>query len=148
MPSVSGPLTHGWAIVDVVVGVSRSRRELLLKHTFAAPPPVYVRALLDTGASISGFSPRVFRDLDLTPVAKLGVITPSTPAHTPHECDLYDVALSLVAGGAAYPFPDTQVMAADCWLPDEGIEALVGMDILSRGFFQLMGPERQFVFAF
>jgi hypothetical protein len=39
-------------------------------------------------------------------------------------------------------------MVADCWLPGEGIEALLGMDILSLCFFQLMGPERQFTLAF
>jgi|GEM_PF-1003343 len=148
MPYVTGVLIRGWAIIDVLVGVSRPRHRLLQKHHFTVPQPVHVRALLDTGASISGFAPRVFQELDLTPVTKLGVITPSTPAHTPHEVDLYDVSLALVAGGGTHPFPDTRVMAADCWLPGEGIEALIGMDILCRGFFQLMGPERQFVFAF
>jgi hypothetical protein len=148
MPYVSGSLTRGWAIVDVLVGVSHPRRSLLQRHQFPIPANVHVRALLDTGASISGFSPRVFKELDLTPVTKLGVITPSTPPNTPHECDLFDVALSLVAGGAAHPFPDARVMEADCWLPGEGIEALLGMDILTRCFFQLMGPEGQFVLAF
>ena len=148
MPYINGALTHGWAIIDVFVSVSGPRESLLRKHAFPVPRAVHVRALLDTGASISGFAPRVFSELDLTPVAKLGVLTPSTTANAPHECDLYDVALSLVAGGAAHPFPDTRVMMADCWLPDEGLEALLGMDVLRCGFFQLMGPEQQFVFAF
>lgn len=148
MPYVSGPLTGCWAIVDVLLGVSRARAELLGKHGFVVPKPVYVRALLDTGASISGFSPRVFRDLDLAPVSTLDVLTPSTPANAPHASDLFDVSLALVANGATHPFADMRVMAADCWLPQEGLEALLGMDILSRCFFQLMGPERQFVCAF
>lgn len=148
MPYVSGALTGSWAIVDVLVSVSRARRALLTKHNFAVPQPVHVRALLDTGASISGFAPRVFTELDLTPVSTLGVLTPSTPAHTPHATDLYDVSLALVANGGTHPFADLRVMAADCWLPDEGLEALLGMDILCRCFFQLMGPESQFVCAF
>jgi hypothetical protein len=37
---------------------------------------------------------------------------------------------------------------ADRWFPAEGIEALLGIAILGRDFFQLMGPERPFVFAF
>lgn len=148
MPYVNGSLTRGWAILDVLVGVAAPRRALLVKHNFPVPQPIGVRALLDTGASLSGFAPRVFRELDLTPVAKLGIITPSTPAHAPFDCDLYDVSLALVAGGAAHAIPDMQVMAADCWHPNEGIEALLGMDVLTRGFFQLMGPERQFIFAF
>lgn len=90
----------------------------------------------------------MFRALDVTPVTKVSVLTPSTPPDAPHECDLYDVALSLVAGGSAHPFPDTRVMEADCWLPGEGIEALIGMDILGRCFFQLLGPDRRFTLAF
>jgi hypothetical protein len=148
MPYVNGALTAGWAILDVLVGVSGRRQELLERHQFPVPQPVHVRALLDTGASISGFAPRVFRELDLTPVSTLNVLTPSTPADAPHPCDLYDVSLSLVANGTAYPFADLRVMVADCWPPTEGLEALLGMDILGRCFFQLMGPERHFVCAF
>lgn len=148
MPCVSGGLTRGWAMVDVCVAVSGPRRELLGRHGFPLPVPVFVRALLDTGASISGFAPRVFRELDLTPVSTLDVVTPSTPVSAPHVSDIYDVSLALVANGAAHPFADMRVMAADCWHADEGFEALLGMDVLGRCFFQLMGPERQFVCAF
>ncbi|AWM41111.1 hypothetical protein GobsT_02810 [Gemmata obscuriglobus] len=148
MPYVSGALTDGWAIVDVRVAVSDRRRVLLERNGFPVPAPVFVRALLDTGASISGFAPRVFRALDLAPVSTLEVVTPSTPAHAPHASDIYDVSLALVANGSAHPLADMRVMAADCWHADEGLEALLGVDVLSRCFFQLLGPERQFVCAF
>jgi hypothetical protein len=39
-------------------------------------------------------------------------------------------------------------MVADCWHPIEGIEALLGMDVLMQCFFQLMGPDKQFTLAF
>lgn len=58
------------------------------------------------------------------------------------------MSLSLVAGGTAVRFPDSRVMEADCWRPDEGIEALIGMDLLTRCFFQLNGPEKWFTLAF
>jgi hypothetical protein len=148
MPYLTGTLTREWAIIDVLVAVNTPRRGLLAKHQFPVPAPVHVRALLDTGASMSGFSPRVFRELDLTPVAQLAVITPSTPTHAPHECNLFDVSLSLVADGTAHQFPDTRMLETDCWFPGEKLEALIGMDILCRCFFQLMGPERKFVLAF
>lgn len=117
MPYVSGRVANGWAVVDVVVGVSRTRRRLLRKHAFPIPAAVHVRALIDTGASISGFARRVFRGLDITPVTTMGVITSSTPADAPFEGSLYDVSLGLVAGGAAHPFPDARVMEADCGTP-------------------------------
>jgi hypothetical protein len=147
MSFLTGPLINGWAIIDVMVGVSRTRRSLLRKHNFDEPMPVHVRALLDTGASISGFSPRVFQQLDIAPVSKLEVMTPSTTSQNPHLCDIYDVSLSLVANGSLRPFPDVMVMEADCWLPNEGIEALLGMDILKRCHFQLWGPEGNFNLA-
>lgn len=147
MSLLTGQLVGDWAVVDVLVDVSARRRELLSRHNFPIPEAVHVRALLDTGASISGFSPRVFRELDLTPVSKFDVLTPSTPHDAPHVCDLYDVALSLVANGQARPFSDVRVMVADCWHPGENLEALLGMDILRQCNFQLFGPEGQFTLA-
>ena len=148
MPLLTGPLTPGGAIIDVLVGVSRPRRALLVKHQFRVPAPVHVRALIDTGASVSGFAPRVFAALDLTPVGRIAILTPSTPADAPHESDLFDVSLALVADGGTHPFPDTRVMSADCWHPDEGVEALIGRDILDHCFFQYMGVDRRFTLAF
>jgi hypothetical protein len=147
MSYVTGSLIQGWAIVDVLVGVSGPRRSLLQKHKFPIPAAVHMRALIDTGASISGFSSRVFQELSITPVSKLDVLTPSTPPNSPHICDVYDVSLSLVANESPRAFPDARVMVADCWLPNEGIEALLGMDILKFCFFQLMGPEGRFMLA-
>jgi hypothetical protein len=46
------------------------------------------------------------------------------------------------------PFRDFNVLATDCWHPDEGIEALIGRDILDLCFFQYMGPDRRFTVAF
>jgi hypothetical protein len=50
----------------------------------------------------------------------------------------------MVAGGRACPFPDTYVMSADCWLEGEGIEGLIGRDILARCNFMYFGPEGGF----
>jgi hypothetical protein len=148
MPYLTGRILPGGAIIDVFVGVGKRRESLLLKHGFAVPEPVHVRVLIDTGASVSGFAPRVFQALDLTPVAKNPVLTPSTPAHQPHLGDFYDVWLSIVAEGTSHPFLDSRVMAADCWLPGEGIEGLIGRDILDHCFFQYVGKDRTFTLAF
>ena len=39
-------------------------------------------------------------------------------------------------------------MSADCWHEDEGMEALIGRDILDHCFFQYLGPDRRFTLAF
>jgi Aspartyl protease len=148
MPLVSGKLSGPWAVVDVLLGVSGARAALLRKVNFPVPAPVRVRALLDTGASVSGFAPRAFRELDLAPVSTLSIQTTSTTPDAPHESDMFDVSLALIANATPHPFGDVRVMTADCWHADEGFEALIGMDILLRCNFQLFGPERQFICAF
>jgi hypothetical protein len=148
MPYVTGKLDNGWAVVDVLVGVSRPRRRLLRKHGFAVPESVHVRALIDTGASVSGFAPRVFRELGLTPVTVSPVLTSSTAPSDPHLCNFFDVSLALVAEGRHHHLTDSRVMEADCWHADEGMEALIGMDILTLCFFQLHGRDRTFTLAF
>ena len=85
--------------------------------------------------------------LDLRPIDTISVLTPSTKPDSPHVCDRYLIALAVVAEGRACPFPDTFVMSADCWLESEGIETLIGRDILDECFFQYMGPERRFTLA-
>jgi hypothetical protein len=147
MPLVSGRV-ESWAIVDVAVEVSPLRRSRLVKHGFKVPDPVFVRALIDTGSFMTAFAPSVFQQLSLQPVAVMDVLTPSTPIASPHQASFYDVSLSLIAGGSLHPMSSMRVMEADCWHPDEGIIALIGMDILSRCTFQLFGPDRQFTLSF
>lgn len=104
--------------------------------------------MIDTGASVSGFAPRVFRELDLTPSDELAILTPSTLPDSPHACPLYQVSLAIVAEGRSCPFPDCDVIATDCWHPGEGIEGLIGRDILDRCFFQYIGQDRRFTLSF
>jgi hypothetical protein len=148
MPYLSGPIVGGRAIIDVLVGVSRPRRLLLTKHNFPVPAPVPIRALIDTEADISAFSPRTFRALGIEAVDAVPILTPSTRVEAPFTTDLYDVSLSLVADGSSHSFSDSRVLEADCWIPGEGIEALIGTDILNRCFFQFIGPDRRFTLAF
>jgi hypothetical protein len=147
MSLVTGQIESGGAIIDVFVDVSSQRRRLLKKINAAIPPAVHVRALIDTGANVSGFAPRVFRELQIPPVAKMPVITPTTRADSPFLSDVFDVALSVLANARLIPFHDSKVIEADCWLPGEGIEALIGRDILNQCFFQYVGIERRFTLA-
>ena len=148
MPLVTGPLLPGGAIIDVLVGVSGPRRALLEKHSFPVPHPVAVRVLIDTGSSHTGFAPRVFNELGISPVGTMHILTPSTLPHAPHECDLFDATLSLVANGAAHPFGGRRVVSADCWMESEGIEGLIGRDILDRCTFMYFGLEKAFSLGF
>jgi len=147
MPLLSGEILAAGAVVDVLAGVPESRKRLLQKHGFATPPPVHVRALLDTGSFLTGLHPRVFTALDLRSFDQIEIVTPSTAPNAPFRVPRYWVNLSLVADGQSCPMPDRFVFATDSWHPREGVEALIGMDILSQ-CFQLLGPDRRFTLAF
>jgi hypothetical protein len=148
MPLITGPILPGGAVIDVRVGVSATRSRLLLANSLPVPYPVAVRVLIDTGSSHSGFAGRVFEELRIAPVGKMPLLTPSTVPESPHECDVFDVSLSLVANGAAHPFGTSRVMKADCWMEGEGMEGLIGRDILDRCTFMYYGKERCFSLGF
>lgn len=148
MPILSGSLEPAGAIVDVLVSPSRVRVSLLKKHSLPIPKPVHIRALLDTGSFLSGFHPRVFQILDLQPHDEIEICTPSTVAGASYRVERYRVNLAFVAEGRTCPMPDCFVFATDSWRPGEGVEALLGMDILGLCYFQLMGPDRRFTLAF
>lgn len=148
MPYLTGPIGLEGAVIDVLVGVPSVRARLLRKAGFAVPTAVPVRALIDTGASVSGFAPRVFRELDLRPLDRIVINTPSTRPDEPHPCDQYLVAPAFVSGGRPYPFPEIHVIETDCWPPEFTIEALIGRDILNWCNFWYVGIDRTFNLSF
>ncbi len=150
MPIVSGRLTPAGAVVDIVVGVGPRRLALLQRLGLPVPAPVFLKAQIDTGANITGLTGRVFSALELPPVGSVAILTPSTRPDAPHHCDLFDVTLSFVADGRAQPFGGLRVIAADGWHPgaEQGVEALIGRDVLDRCVFSYLGPDRAFTFAF
>ena len=90
----------------------------------------------------------MFRDLDLEAFDDIAIMTHSTTGGTSFLVERYWVNLSLVAEVRVCPMANCHVFATDSWLPGEGVEALIGMDILNKCFFQLMGPDRRFTLSF
>lgn len=150
MPMTHGRLTAAGAVIDVMLGVGPMRERLLRKHSLRVPGPVPVRAVIDTGASISGFASRFFKELELPPVGIQRILTPSTTTDTPCECELFDVTIYLIANGQPHAFTNLRVIAAHGWHPaaEEGVEALIGRDLLDQGTFYYYGKERTFTFGF
>src|SRR5262249_31726602 len=91
-----------------------------------------------------------FKSLELPPIGTTRIITPSTRADTMHECELFDVTLYMAAGGFPRPVLHSQVIAADGWHPDieEGVEGLIGRDVLNRSTFMYYGESGTFSLGF
>lgn len=148
MAIVNGKITRDGPVIDVLIGVPKSRANLLAKNGFPVPPPIALRVIIDTGSHGSGFAPWVFEKLDLTPIGKITILTPSTRVEAPHECDEFHVSLSLVADGEPRPFGDRVVINPDCWHHREEIVGLIGRDILAHCNFFYFGKDREFKLAF
>ena len=148
MPLVSGQIGMTGPTIDLMVGVSSHRAKLLRSRSIQVPKPYGLRVLIDTGATVSGFSSDVFAELGLQPVSRQGVYTSATTRNELHQANFFDVAIYLVAEGSPVHFGDLRAMAADCWMPGEGIQGLIGWDILNRCHFECHGPSRAFTLAF
>jgi len=124
---VSGP------IVNAGISVSEGRRAALIAQNQPVPIARAVRALIDTGASITAIEPQVLQALGLTPTGTIEIVTPST-GNAVHTADTYDVDLSINAATVSEPpllIPNLRVSSSELF-SRQGIHALIGRDVLSR----------------
>jgi hypothetical protein len=144
MSLVSGKISDEGPLIDILVNVAPARKKTLERVGFPVPPPQYVRAVIDTGASISGVAPDVLLALGLDgPIDVVDLYTPSTRDH-PDPGPVYLVDLTLArAGGESMRFENLRVLAAP-FRPDEEAKALLGRDVLRKCHFQYFGPEQWF----
>lgn len=138
-------------VLDAVVGVSFARFTALTDDGQDVPKPISIRALVDTGASCTCIEPSVLEALQLTPKGQVPTYTPSTGA-LPHQCDQYDISLFIPGGTATtLPFnrPNLLVIAATKGsLHHQGIQGLIGRDILEHCLLQYNGSMGSFTLAY
>ena len=150
MPLVSGPIspTHG-AVVDLIVGVSKNRRKRLQSAGLPIPAPINVRTIIDTGSALTGFRSVVFAQLQVSHFAIIPVRTTSTQPGQPHQAKQFDVSLALFPGGAPSAFFSVRAIASDDFDPqaEDGVEGILGRDILDRFNLFYRGLDRQFDLA-
>jgi hypothetical protein len=125
------------AVIEIIVDIDGPRAALLKRHGMTAPTPVAVRAQIDTGSALSAIDQSVIESLELKPVGKRKVLTPSTPKDKPHVCNEYAVSISLHhKGDQQTVYYGTMVVIETEFHTEEGIHAMVGRDILrSHDFF-------------
>ncbi len=94
--------------------------------------PQVVRALIDTGATGTVIDFAVIKALGIVPTGQVLIHTPSTGG-TPHACGQYDVALALLMGPSQVHVISPAIPVIESNLAQQGIQALLGRDILSGG---------------
>jgi hypothetical protein len=145
MPHVTLQIASGGPLIDILVGVSEAREEALLRVGQVVPTPVRIRGLIDTGASCTCIDPSALQSLGLTPTGSTPMLTPSTGA-TAHNADQYDVSLVLLHPNLNLTFPEVAIVESE--LSIQGIQALIGRDVLQGCLFIYDGQTGIFTLAF
>lgn len=147
MPHFTLQVGPSGPILQAFVTASQPRVAALQAAGQAAPPPVLIRALVDTGANCTCVDPSVLSTLSLTPTGKAKVNTPTTGA-TPIETDQYDIGLLIPSPtGPPLVLPTIPAVASELLIA-QGFHALIGRDILVRCFFVYNGAVQTFTLAF
>ena len=149
MPYLTAKLTEFGPLVNVLIGVTEARRQLLVKHNLAVPERVSALALIDTGASISLIFSRYFPQTGAAPHRrKLTTLTASS-GQKPHSCNEYDVSITLrhPEAGIELLFPYVAV-AEMVFHSLEPYRVVIGRDLLADCLLVYDGQNGTFTFAF
>lgn len=145
MPHLVQQTAAGGPLIDVLVGVSSFRKEALEKAGQPVPPSIPMRALIDTGASCTCVDPSIITSLGITPSGSMPIHTPSTSG-APKICNQYDIQLVLVHPKLTYTIQALPVIESD--LAAQGIQALLGRDVLGHCLFVYDGANGNYTLAF
>ena len=111
------------------------------------PPAVIARALIDTGASCSCLDPSVIAKLGLMPSGSVSMHTPST-AGKAVVCNQFDVAVGVIMDPGEVHIPSMIIPVIESNLACQGIQALLGRDLLEKGILIYDGRHRSLTLAF
>jgi hypothetical protein len=145
MPHLTQQIAPDGPLVDLLVGVSHPRAQALVRQKQPIPNPVQIRALIDTGASCSCVDAQVLSSLRLMPTGSTPIHTPPTK-DTPHSASQYDVSLTLLHPKLHLTFQAVPVL--ETHLSFQGIQALIGRDVLGNCLFVYDGEAGHFSLAF
>lgn len=134
------PLAENGAILEVAVGHPALVAERLVAEGRPVPPPRRIRALIDTGATISGMDNAVARELGLV---QTGFVTLTGIGGTTEQ-PVYAASVSFP--GVAAPAQDP-VKIAGTSLGAQDFEMLMGRDLLRRLVMTYHGPRSVFSVA-
>jgi hypothetical protein len=129
MPIIHFPISTRGALIDVSIGLSTPKVEMLKESGESVPNPIIVRGLIDTGASGVCIDPIVVKELGLQPKTQLPMQTPSTNGEAV-MCQAFDISFSINL--ACPPFVTGAVLALEAKLAKMGFQVLIGRDILEN----------------
>ena len=147
MPHLSGTITPWGPLILVVVGPSAPRIQALTAAGQTPPTAIVARLVVDTGASLTAIDCTILQQLGLTSKGTTPVHTPST-AGVPHNANQYDVGIiifglmnAIVHAAPALPVIDGNFKA-------QGIDWLLGRDVLATSRMSYNGMDGWYGISF
>lgn len=144
LPQLCLKITPSGPIIDVVIGVSAPRSTALQKAGQPVPSGITARLLIDTGASHTVIDPTVLAPLNITPSGAIAAHTPSTSG-IPCQMNQYDVSIIIPHPSISRHFPAIAVTEAS--LRPQGIDGLLGRDILATCLLIYSGTDGSFILS-
>lgn len=126
-------------ILEVHFLISKELEEQYKKENKKIPEPVIIKALIDTGASMSVIQQEIPEKLGLKPVGSTIVNTPSCNSH---PCYNYFMRMVIPSHNLIY-----QGVFVATPLKEQNIKCLIGRDLLKDGIFIYIGYANQFTLS-
>jgi hypothetical protein len=143
-------LNHGQSgpLIDMWVAVSNLKASVLTAQKAGIPPPVMVKALVDTGASHTTIDTALVNQLGLSATGIVSMITPST-GNKPVDVFSYDVGLHIPSGTLNNLIWSKPLWIATCAdLNHQGFSVLLGRDALAEVLLVYDGRHGTFTMSF
>jgi len=132
--------------VPALIGVDGQMTTALVAAGRPVPPPVMVRALLDSGSSVTAIAPWVFQRLNLSSRGRASTLTAAGQVGT----NLFHVSLTILPLGQligpTFTLPAVWASELSVVLPDADV--LIGLNVLLECKLLLDGPARAFFLEF
>lgn len=129
-------LTKGLPIVPVRIGVSQPHRDYLARSLEKAPDDIVVRALIDTGATLTVIDSTVIKQLHLQDRGECNVRGFDGNLHAAPESKVYlnyDISFAILDKALEHEVvvsPVLQAVGADLGHPD--FDVLLGLDVIKQ----------------
>jgi hypothetical protein len=148
MPHFTLQLAPDGPLIIAYFGVSFPRDKALRDAGQDVPKLVKATALIDTGASCTCVDPSILREaLKLSPTGTTIVNTPTT-GDDPVSVDQYDISLYIPCSENDVPLSVETLPVVCSDIKAQGIEALIGRDVLSKCILFYNGDMKQFSLAY
>ena len=131
MPAITLPIETGGPVVSVMVGMSMPRLSAMQAAGLPTPQMITGRFLVDTGASSTCVDPALIAPLGLPQIGTVAISTPSTNGQQ-HFCQQFDCALYIPGPVNTFGHFIEALPIITTHLQSQGIDGLIGRDVLSR----------------